>query len=181
MENECKKCGCDDAIPVAPCLDPTGCPEPQKCEETFDTDCVLYNGSNIECGGDVIISSGDSVSTALQAIADIACTLGKPLPVATVVGNEDNTVTCTPSGGVGPYTYQWTIEQGPFNCHTIVSGATSNILVLDPIPNKSFVAGSLGGDQVAVVWMTHLKVVVTDSEGSKVTKYYTYAKYVSNY
>lgn len=177
MENKCKKCGCDDAIPVAPCLDPTGCPEPQKCEEIFDTDCVSYNGADIECGGDVIISSGDSVSTALESIVNLACDVLKPLPNATIVANSNDTLTCTATSGTPPYTYQWSIEQGLFNGHTIASGANTNIVTLSPITTNTLLVGGISATTGAVN-MTHLKVVVTDSIGSKATRYYTYAKLV---
>ena len=49
MENKCKDCGCDKPIPVAPCSDPAICPQPEVCNEKFDTDCIYYNGQDISC------------------------------------------------------------------------------------------------------------------------------------
>jgi hypothetical protein len=177
MKEKCIDCGCDDAIQVAPCLDPTGCPEPQKCDQIFDTDCILYNGSNIECNDNTIISSGDTVSQALEAIVDLACSLAGSNPDATITANNDNTLTVAPTGGLAPYTYQWSIEQGVFNGHTIASGATASTVTLTPITGNTLVVGGVSGSTGAVN-MTHLKVVVTDSANKKVTKYYTYAKLV---
>lgn len=71
--------------------------------------------------------------------------------------NGTNTISVTVSGGTGPYTYQWTIEQNVTD-HTI-SGSTTgtSILISNPM-----------NDALGCLF----KCVVTDSNGSKTSAYY---------
>jgi len=76
MENNCQDCGCKDKfLPVAPCVDPAECPSPEKCEETFDSACVVYTGLDLKCGNDTVVGTNDTVEKALQSIVAKVCEL----------------------------------------------------------------------------------------------------------
>ena len=66
-----KPCGCEDEElhTAPPCGDGVGCDDPEPCAETFDAQCIIYTGPDIECGGQVIASAGARVSDILQALA----------------------------------------------------------------------------------------------------------------
>jgi hypothetical protein len=68
-------CGCGDSFLTTPppCPTPEDCPTAQPCSEVFDAQCVAYTGLDIECGTDVVITTNDSVATALQNVVDYFC------------------------------------------------------------------------------------------------------------
>lgn len=76
--NKCKlvKCGCRDSYLTTPppCPDPGDCPEAQPCSEVFDAQCVVYTGNDISCGQDVLITSGNNLSAALESVTNYFCT-----------------------------------------------------------------------------------------------------------
>lgn len=82
--NTCKKCGCEDSFLTspAPCPTPAGCPTPEPCSETFDAQCIIYTGEDIECGTNTVVLSDTNVADALNDISDYYCT-----QVATLTGN----------------------------------------------------------------------------------------------
>jgi hypothetical protein len=68
-------CGCKDKYLTTPppCPTPEGCPDPQPCSEVFDAQCIIYTGSPITCGEDVVIPSNTSLADALQLIVNYLC------------------------------------------------------------------------------------------------------------
>lgn len=80
----CKKCGCQDTFLTspAPCPTPAGCPNPEPCSETFNAQCIIYTGEDIECGIDTVVLSDTNLADALNDISDYYCT-----QVATLTGN----------------------------------------------------------------------------------------------
>ena len=69
------KCGCQDTMLTspAPCPTPIGCPSPEPCSESFDAQCVIYTGTNIECNSAIVVSNNDTVADALSGIVDYLC------------------------------------------------------------------------------------------------------------
>ena len=173
MENECKKCGCDDAITVAPCLDPTGCPEPQKCDDgSFDSACVTYTGGDLKCGTQTIIANNTSIEQALQNLVTKACSVNNDALNITIDNNE-YTLSAIVTGGQGPYQYLWSIAQGLFVGHEVLNNEyTLANLNLAPISGNSLQVGGISG-ATGAVYISHIKLDVTDANGSKKTIFYT--------
>jgi hypothetical protein len=77
--NRCKKCGCEDTFLTspAPCPTPAGCPTPEPCSETFDAQCIIYTGDDIDCGLNTVVASDTNVADALNDISDylIKCSI----------------------------------------------------------------------------------------------------------
>ena len=73
--NKCTKCGCKDSFLTSPppCPTPQGCPDPIPCQEVLSSDCIIYNGPDIECNGDVVIPSDSTWAEALQDLVDYFC------------------------------------------------------------------------------------------------------------
>jgi hypothetical protein len=67
-------CGCNNSYYNLPCCCPQGptttttttlCPDAIPCEESYQSDCIIYNGPDITCYG---IKTGDSVTDILNII-----------------------------------------------------------------------------------------------------------------
>ena len=72
--NKCQNCGCEDPlVTLPPCPTPAGCPDPEPCSEVFDAQCIIYNGADIECGNDTVVTSDTNVATALNEITTYFC------------------------------------------------------------------------------------------------------------
>ena len=177
MENKCEDCGCKDTfLPVAPCSDPAQCPSPEKCEETFDASCVIYTGSDLDCGNSTVVATNTSIEQALQNIVTKVCQLTNNVLSVSITNNGDE-LEAVVTGGAAPYQYLWSIEQGLFKGHQILGSNISSTLFLTPIPANTFQVGGISGATGAVN-MSHIKLVVTDGNLSKATRYYTFAKLV---
>jgi len=74
-KNTCKKCGCEDTFmpSPAPCPTSVGCPDPEPCSETFDSQCILYTGADIECGIDTVVLTNTNVNDALNDVTTYFC------------------------------------------------------------------------------------------------------------
>jgi hypothetical protein len=81
--NKCAKCGCKDSFLTSPppCPTPQGCPDPIPCQEVLSSDCIIYNGPDIECNGDVIITSDSTWAESLQDLVDYFCTTYSNVPL----------------------------------------------------------------------------------------------------
>ena len=71
----CKKCGCQDDFLTSPppCPTPAGCPDPEPCSETFDSQCIIYTGAPIMCGLDTVVPTNTNMANALTAIVAYFC------------------------------------------------------------------------------------------------------------
>lgn len=89
--NTCKKCGCQDSFmpSPAPCPTPQGCPNPEPCSEVMDAQCVIYTGDNILCGTDVVVTTNDTVSEALNDITTYFCDGLQVISDEIIIINED--------------------------------------------------------------------------------------------
>lgn len=186
MENKCKKCGCDDIIPVTPCLDPTGCPEPEKCEETFDLACINYSGEPLECGSQIILNTNESLELGLLNITDKICdSINTNLAFFNVTFTQPQSLklAANPTGGVAPYTYEWVVEKS--NVPTgisIASGANTNTLTLTKNFTNVSQGSQLGPSNIVdfvnpidyIHYFAHLKLKITDSTGKVDYKNYLY-------
>ncbi len=74
----------------APCPTPQGCPEPEPCSEVLDSQCVIYSGTNIRCGADVLVTTNDSVAEALDSIVNYFC--GRLLIQSAITCGRDTVV-----------------------------------------------------------------------------------------
>lgn len=77
MEENCVDCqGCvDNSAPVMPPQSTTGpdCSQNNPCSTVSLADCVIYNGNDIECGEDVVVSKGSTTATAIRNIVAYFC------------------------------------------------------------------------------------------------------------
>lgn len=80
--NKCAKCGCKDSFLTSPppCPTPAGCPDPIPCQEVLSSDCIIYNGPDISCNGDVIITSDSTWAELLEDLVDYFCTTYSNVP-----------------------------------------------------------------------------------------------------
>ena len=81
--NKCAKCGCRDSFLTSPppCPTPQGCPDPIPCQEVLSSDCVIYNGPDISCNGDVIITSDSTWAELLEDLVSYFCTTYGSVPL----------------------------------------------------------------------------------------------------
>jgi hypothetical protein len=106
--NNCKcenqPCGCADTPIVTPLpCNPIGCPEPYPCSEITDAQCVIYTGTDLECGTDIVVGQNTNVANALAGVVDYFCeAIGTP-NVALQEGTNIN-ITSSVVGGVTTYT-----------------------------------------------------------------------------
>lgn len=123
--NNCKcenqPCGCADTPIVTPLpCNPIGCPEPYPCSEITDAQCVIYTGTNIECGTDIVVAQNTNVANALAGVVDYFCeAIGTP----NVALQEGTNISITSSvvGGVTTYT----ISADPVCPMTVKIGGTA--------------------------------------------------------
>lgn len=66
----CNGCDCGPSTPEPCLIPPPICPDPQPCDEYVDAQCVIYNGEDIICNGQIILASGTSVTQALLDLLD---------------------------------------------------------------------------------------------------------------
>jgi hypothetical protein len=87
--NKCTKCGCKDSFLTSPppCPTPAGCPDPIPCQEILSSDCIIYNGPNISCNGDVIITSDSTWAELLEDLVDYFCTTYSNVPLISCGAN----------------------------------------------------------------------------------------------
>lgn len=178
MENKCKDCGCQDCgckdtfLPVAPCSDPAICPAPQKCEETFDSSCVIYTGLDLKCGDNTVVATNTNLQDVLQNLVDEVCSLkGDSMNISII--NYGYTLIAQVSGGQTPYQYLWSIAQGQFAGHEIQNNEYTSVSIdLLPISGNSLQVGGISG-ATGAVYMSHIKLEVTDANGGKQTIFYT--------
>jgi hypothetical protein len=81
--NKCAKCGCKDSFLTSPppCPTPAGCPDPIPCQEVLSSDCIIYNGPDISCNGDVIITSDSTWEELLEDLVAYFCTSYSTVPL----------------------------------------------------------------------------------------------------
>ena len=81
--NKCAKCGCKDSFLTSPppCPTPAGCPDPIPCQEVLSSDCIIYNGPDISCDGDVIITSDSTWTELLEGLVTYFCNAYGTVPL----------------------------------------------------------------------------------------------------
>jgi hypothetical protein len=87
--NKCAKCGCKDSFLTSPppCPTPQGCPDPIPCQEVLSSDCIIYNGPDISCNGDIIITSDSTWAELLEDLVDYFCTTYSNVPLISCGAN----------------------------------------------------------------------------------------------
>ena len=64
--NNCNSCGCTDTyVATQPC--------PPSCPEVFNSQCIVYTGTNILCGQDTVISRYDYLDTVITKLVNYFC------------------------------------------------------------------------------------------------------------
>jgi hypothetical protein len=85
--NKCNKCGCKDSFLTSPppCPTPAGCPDPIPCQEVLSSDCIIYNGPDLLCNGDIIVYQDATWTELLENIIEYFCL--PPIPEITCNGD----------------------------------------------------------------------------------------------
>ena len=184
--NKCKNCGCDDSfIPSpAPCPIPAGCPTPQPCSEVFDAQCVVYTGTDIECGQDTVVTTNDTVAEALENIVDYFCNNTPPVSccptfVADIQISQslEFGLTVNLTNGTAPFTYAWSYAQISTNSSNdfrgiLFTGSLTNQNVQLTLDNNYYQGFGGTPSILKQIYSTHVKVRVTDSVGQIADAYY---------
>ena len=91
--NKCNKCGCKDSFLTSPppCPTPQGCPDPIPCQEVLSSDCIIYNGPDISCNGDVLIYQDSTWTELLEDLVEYFCITYSNVPE--ILCSEDVVVT----------------------------------------------------------------------------------------
>ena len=155
MKKDCKNIA---SIPPTPCEYGGNCPPAPDCEQIFDLDCVNYTGDPIVCNGEVIVESGESLTTVLTTLVDTICNKTNcELDVQFNFNVETSELNFTITGGTQSYTIKPSIVQGPFtgitledcetyategpnNCYVpLYNSASGFTLSISCVPNKFYV------------------------------------------
>lgn len=114
----CVECGgcTDNAAPVMPPQNTAGqnCSENNPCSTITLADCVIYNGSDIECGEDVVVEQGSSVATALRNIVAYICNGFTNIFPIDIQGAGSVTVSAEQDAETGEVTYTVTGDTTKF-------------------------------------------------------------------
>jgi hypothetical protein len=75
--NNCTSCGCTDTyVATQPC--------PPSCPEVFNSQCIVYTGTDILCGRDTVISRYDYLDTVITKLVNYFCAGLANVPVTIV-------------------------------------------------------------------------------------------------
>ena len=141
--NTCKKCGCQDSFmpSPAPCPTPQGCPNPEPCSEVVDAQCVIYTGDNILCGTDVVVTTNDTVSEALNDITTYFCDSIETINDELIIINED-IITLQDLQGLFDTGFRTSLEP-TININTVTrtldnSNISNGVVILFPVGDVEY-------------------------------------------
>lgn len=173
--NKCKNCGCDDKFmpSPAPCPTPQGCPDPQPCSEVIDAQCVIYTGADIECGEDLVVEEGTSVTNAIINVIDYFCNntpVASCPPKVSIVRNQNGSLTATASGGTGSYNFQWEFASAVNGIQNMFGNPTSqsNTLTTSTYNFSRNASAGIGPALLLAGYAMYIglaKVIATDGAG----------------
>jgi len=90
-----KNCGCTDTyVATQPC--------PPSCPEVFQSQCIVYTGTDIMCNQDTVIKRYDYLDTVITKLVNYICSV--EAPISTVVGSEYIDVVSNTIGNITTYT-----------------------------------------------------------------------------
>ena len=137
---KCKSCRGNLFTPSQPCVTQQ-CIQTTKCSEIIDAACIAYSGQDLLlCQEYKLISQNDNVEVALQNLFASACDNCAMSVEITPVEGSYPSLTAAVTNGTGPYTYNWSIAQGPFVGHDILGATNLNTLDLETIGANSILA-----------------------------------------
>lgn len=123
--NNCPTCG---PTPQAPVTAPPVCAG-ELCVDIIKTDCVRYQGPAIACNGQVVVSSGESLTSILQDLVTLTCTDACcTVPEVVSVANTEFIILCAEETAACAYDgrlYNWYA----LNAGTEGNGRVANGLV----------------------------------------------------
>ncbi len=95
-----QNCGCNNTYTVTP-------PCPPACPEVFNSQCIVYTGTDILCGQDTVIKRYDYLDTVITKLVNYACGIKNNMPV-TIIESDSEFLTVT-STTVGTTT-TWVLD-----------------------------------------------------------------------
>ncbi len=95
-----QNCGCNNTYTVTP-------PCPPACPEVFNSQCIVYTGTDILCGQDTVIKRYDYLDTVITKLVNYACGIKNSMPV-TIIESDSEFLTVT-STTVGTTT-TWVLD-----------------------------------------------------------------------
>lgn len=90
-----QNCGCNNTYTVTP-------PCPPACPEVFNSQCIVYTGTDIMCNTDTVIKRYDYLDTVITKLVNYICTV--QAPITEVVGSTYIDVVPNTVGNVTTYT-----------------------------------------------------------------------------
>lgn len=93
--NNCTSCGCTDTyVTTQPC--------PPSCPEVFNSQCIVYTGTDITCNADIVIARYDYLDTVITKLVNYICNV--QAPITTVIGSTYIDVVPNTIGSTTSYT-----------------------------------------------------------------------------
>ena len=137
---KCKSCKGNLFTAPQPCITQE-CIENTKCSEIIDSACIAYSGQDLLlCQEYKLISQNDNVEVALQKLFTAACeNCAMSVSISGIEGSYPS-LTAAVTNGTGPYTYNWSIAQGPFVGHDVLGDTDLSTLDLETIGANSILA-----------------------------------------
>lgn len=137
---KCKSCKGNLFTAPQPCITQE-CIQNTKCSEIIDAACIAYSGQDLLlCQEYKLISQNDNVEVALQKLFTAACENCAMSVLISGIEGSYPSLTATVTNGTGPYTYNWSIVQGPFVGHDVLGDTNLSTLDLDTIGANSILA-----------------------------------------
>lgn len=116
-----QNCGCNNTYTVTP-------PCPPACPEVFNSQCIVYTGTDIMCNTDTVIKRYDYLDTVITKLVNYACTIKNSMPV-TIIESDSEYLTVT---------------------STVVGNTTTWVLDLVNLPGQQTYVVEAGGTNVTV-------------------------------
>ncbi len=116
-----QNCGCNNTYTVTP-------PCPPACSEVFNSQCIVYTGTDILCDQDSVIKRYDYLDTVITKLVNYICSVKNSMPV-TIIESDSEFLTVT---------------------STTVGNTTTWVLDLVNLPSQQTYVVEAGGTNVTV-------------------------------
>jgi len=184
MTTNCSKCNnCKDECQCIPhgvttpnyCISDTPpCPEPTPCNETFDSNCVIYTGQGSEClninNGDTVQEIIDNIAEKLENILCIGCV------ELVIPSNNASNIVLSPTLTWSPVTNAIGYDVYFSSNETLVSTQDPSVKVLSNQLVTSYTVTSILNISTAYYWKVVPKTSLGDAQNCSVYKFTTESK-----
>lgn len=157
------------------CPQPAVCVDAIACSEIIDAACIQYTGENLLLCSTTysVVNTYDSLESILVALVAAYCDVPPRCKLKINFAASEGSypsVSASITDGVGPYTYEWGLEQGNFLGHNIKGSSTQSTIDLECIGENAIETGTFN----KYIKISHLALKVTDSMGCSTIEYFVY-------